>query len=248
MNKIDPINLSPSFLSRLLLKGYDYAVGEKLGLVQKETSSMNAGKVMHSFLSGAFGGKIDDIAISPYDDFRSKEARNWRDSQPDNVLIIKQKEADLYAELTERVKNHPEVKKILEGAKIEAEKTIERKVKDYKVKGVIDLIAEKDGMKIVIDHKFVGSQIFDDFERKSRYSNYDLQAAVYDFLVNPTHTYFLVIESEAPYRIKMCYASSSYLEAGASKFDRALQVIKQEAWRTPSFDLVGVQELKDWGY
>lgn len=248
MNKIDPINLSPSFLGKVLSKGYDYATAEKLGLIKKETKSMSDGKVMHSFLSAAFGGKQEDIAISPYENYRTKEARNWRDSQPDNTLIISQAQADLFAELTERVKNHPEVKKILDGASIETELLAERKIKEWNVKGILDLFAQKDGMSIVIDHKYVNSKTFDDFERKSRYDNYDLQASVYDFLKNATHIYFVVIESEAPHRIKVCYASPSYLESGGVKFDKALNIIKAEGWRSPSFDLQGVEELKDWGY
>lgn len=248
MSKIQPINLSPSFLSRLLAKGYDYAVGEKLGLVQKETATMNAGKVMHSFLSGAFGGKIDDIAISPYDDFRSKEAREWRDSQPDKVLIIKQKEADLYDELTKRVRNHPEIARILKGAKIEAEKTVERKVKEHNVKGVLDIVATKPDMVDVIDWKFVGSQVFDDFARKALYMHYDMQASVYDFLTDATHIYFVTIENEAPYRIKVWHCSLDMLEGGAGKFDKALQVIKKEQWRRPTFDIAGVEDIKGWGY
>lgn len=248
MSKIEPINLSPSFLSRLLLKGYDYATAEKLGLIQKETATMNAGKVMHSFLSGAFGGKQDDIAISPYDDFRTKEAREWRDAVPDNILIIKQKEADLYAELTERVKNHPEIKKILDGAKVEAEKTVERKVKDYNVKGVLDIVVTKTDIIDVIDWKFVGTQVFDDFAKKALYMHYDLQASVYDFLTNATHIYFVTIENEAPYRIKVWHCSPDMLEGGAIKFDKALQVIKKQAWRKPTFDITGVEDIKAWGY
>jgi len=248
MNKINPINLSPSFLSRLLLKGYDYATAEKLGLIKKETSTMNAGKVMHSYLSGAYGGKQDKIAISPYDDFRTKEARDWRDNQPDNVLIIKQKEADLYAELTERVRNHPEVKKILDGATIEAERMVERKVKEYNVKGILDIVATKKDVVDVIDWKFVGTQVFDDFAKKALWQHYDLQASVYDFLKNATHIYFVTIENEAPYRIKVWHCSPDMLESGAIKFDKALTIIKEQNWRQPTFDITGVEDIKAWGY
>lgn len=248
MNKIDPINLSPSFLSKVISKGYDYATAEKLGLIKKETKSMSDGKVMHSFLSAAFGGKQEDIAISPYENYRTKEARNWRDSQPDNTLIISQAQADLFAELTERVKNHPEVKKILDGASIEPEKIVERKLNDWNVKGILDIVAKKDGATIVIDWKYVNSKTFDDFGRKALWENYDLQASTYDFLLNATHVYFVAIESEAPHRIKVWYCSQEMLEDGAGKFDKALQIIKEAQWRKPTFDIVGVEDIKGWGY
>jgi len=209
---------------------------------------MNAGKVMHSYLSGAYGGKQDKIAISPYDDFRTKEARDWRDNQPDNVLIIKQKEADLYAELTERVRNHPEVKKILDGATIEAERMVERKVKEYNVKGILDIVATKKDIVDVIDWKFVSSQVFDGFEKKALYQHYDLQASVYDFLEEPTNVYFVAIENEAPHRIKLFHCDSSFLESGAEKFNKAFKILEKEKWRQPTFDIDEVGELISWNH
>lgn len=248
MSKIDPINLSPSFLSRLLSKGYDYAVAEKLGLISKDTASMSAGRALHSFLSAAYGGKQDEIAISPYDSFRTKEARDWRDSQPDNVTIIKQEEAELYAELVKRVQNHPALKEILDGYKLEAEKTVTKEVNGMTVKGVLDLVGKSEHSTIVIDWKFVGSQVFDDFARKSLWSHYDLQGSVYDFLTDATNIYFCVIENEAPHRIQIFHCDLSYLESGGDKFDKALKIIKAEDWRQPSFDIAEVGELISWNH
>lgn len=248
MNKIDPINISPSFLSKILSKGYDYAVAEKLGMIKKDTASMNAGKALHSFISGAFGGKQDEIAISPYENYRTKEAREWRDNTPDNVIIVSQTEADLYQKLAERVKFHPEVMMILDDVNIETEKTVERNVNGFNVKGVLDIVATKDQVVDVIDWKFVGPQVFDDFARKSLWQNYDLQASTYDFLTNATHIYFVTIENESPYRIKVWHCSPDMLESGADKFDRALKIIKEQDWREPTFDIMGVEDIKAWGY
>lgn len=242
------INLSPSFLSKVLSKGYDYAVAEKLGMIAKDNDAMSAGKALHSFLSGSFGGVIEDIAISPYSSFRTKEAREWRDSQPDRTIIIKEDEAELYKTIVDRVKNHPEVKKLLEGAKIEPEKRVEKKVNGYTVKGFLDLVATKGEAKDILDWKFVSSQVFDDFGRKALWQHYDLQASVYDFLTNATHIFFVVIENEAPHRIMVWHCDSSVLESGADKFDKALKILNKEKWREPTFDILGVYDLKAWGY
>ena len=83
-----PINLSPSFLSKLYNKGYDYAVGEKLGLIKKDTKSMSDGRLIHSLIAERLGGEQTKIAITPFDSFRTKEAREWRDSQPDDTQFV----------------------------------------------------------------------------------------------------------------------------------------------------------------
>ena len=51
------INLSPSFLSKLYDKGYDYAVGEKLGLIKKDTKSMSDGRLIHSLIAERLAGE-----------------------------------------------------------------------------------------------------------------------------------------------------------------------------------------------
>ena len=38
--------------------------------------------------------KGQDVIVSPFDEYRTKEAKEWRDSQPANCLIVKQKELD----------------------------------------------------------------------------------------------------------------------------------------------------------
>lgn len=246
MDKVDNINLSPSFLSKVLSKGYDYAVAEKMGFIIQETPSMNAGKVIHSMLSGKYGGKEDKIVISPYNNFRTKESQNWRDSQ--EAIIISKKDSVLYENIVERVVNHPEVKKILDGAEVKAEEKVTKEVNGFNVKGILDIVAIKNNVKDIIDWKFVSSQVFDDFGRKALWQHYDLQAGVYDFLTDATHVYFVAIENQAPYRIKVLHCDPSFMESGADKFSKALTILKKENWRYPSFDIQGVDDLVAWGY
>lgn len=243
-----PINLSPSFLKRVMEKGYDYAVAEKLGQVSKESAPMSDGKAIHSFISGLYGGKIEKIAISPYDSFRTNEAKAWRDSIPDDTIILKESQAEQFKAIAERVTKHPEVVKLLKGLKIEAEKTITKTVDKYTVKGILDLYATDGEVKRVIDWKFVAPGVFDDFGRKALWQHYDLQASVYDFLAEATHIYFVAIENEAPHRIKVMYCDPSFLESGADKFSKVMQTVRKENWREPTFDIQGVDNLMAWGY
>lgn len=246
MSKIQPINLSPSFLSNLLKHGYDYAVAQKLGMIERlPTASMQDGKLIHALISERLGVKTDEWVASPYDSFRTKEAREWRDSQPDNVLIVKQETIDKFNIIAERVVNHPQIKPLLEDVKPEL--IVEKQVNGFNVKGILDVLAKYNGTT-VIDWKFVSSKNFDNFAKEALYSHYDLQAAVYDFLVDATHVYFCAIESEAPHRIKLFYCDQSFLESGADKFDKALQTLKQANWRQPNFDIYTIGDLKAWGY
>jgi len=246
MNKIQPINLSPSFLSNLLKHGYDYAVAQKLGLIERlPTTAMQDGKLIHALISERLGVKTDEWVVSPYDSFRTKEAKEWRDSQPDNVLIVKQETIDKFNGIAERVVNHPQIKPLLENVKPEL--IVEKQVNGFNVKGILDVLSNYKG-KTVIDWKFVSGKNFDNFSKEALYSHYDLQASVYDFLVDATHVYFGAIESEAPHRIKLFYCDPSFLESGADKFNEALSKLKEAQWRQPNFDIEAIGDLKAWGY
>lgn len=241
-----PINLSPSFLSKVLKSGYDLAVAEKLKLIEKDTKAMSAGRALHSMISESFGGKADKVVVCPFDNYRTKASQEWRDSQDKNTIILKQSEADLYAELVDRIHKHPVISKLLDG-EIKSERIVEKEVNGLNVKGIIDLSIQNEA-KTLIDWKFVSSQVFDDFGRKALWNNYDLQAAVYDFLEDATHIYFVTIESEAPYRIKAWYCDPSMLESGADKFDKSLKILKEAGWRNVTFDITEVENIMAWGY
>lgn len=239
-----PINLSPSFLSKVLSKGYDYAVAQKLGMIPSlPTQAMSDGKLLHALIAERLGNNTDKWVVSPYDNFRTKEAKEWRDSQPDDVIITNQAKIDQYNQIADRVINHPKIKSSLQNAK--AEGVVEKRVGEYNVKGVLDVVARGEAIT-VIDWKFVSSTNFDKFDKVALYDNYDLQAAVYDFLVGATHVYFGVIENEAPYRIKLYWCDPSFLDSGANKFDKALNIIKEAGWREPDFNIEEVGTLVSW--
>jgi hypothetical protein len=245
MNRIEPLNLSPSFLAKMYDKGYDYAVGEKLGLIKKDSQAMSDGRLIHELLAERLGGDPVKVAISPYDNFRTKVAREWRDATPDDTAIVSQDKIDEMNVIVDRVLNHPVVKDYFKG-EIKPEVTIERKVEGYNIKGIIDVVV-KGETTAVYDWKFINSKSFDKFTKEAMWSHYDLQACVYDYLVEPTNVYFVVIENEVPHRIKVYHCEPSFLEHGADKFNRVLKVIKEANWREPNFDIEEVGELTDWG-
>lgn len=241
------INLSPSFLINVYDKGYDYAVAQKLGLIPKlPTEAMQDGKLLHALISEKLGGEKAKYAISTFDSFRTKESKIWRDSQPDDTPIVTEAKIKTYNEIVERLLNHPRLKKFLSDPCI-TERVIEKQVNGFNIKGILDLVSTDEESKTVIDWKFVSSQVFDTFEKKALWQNYDLQAAVYDFLEQPTNVYFCAIENEAPHRIRLFHCDSTFLESGAEKFDKTFKILQKENWREPSFDIDDVGELVSWG-
>lgn len=245
------INISPSFLIKVYEKGYDYAVAEKLGLINKpNTSSMDDGKLLHAMLSEALGGDKAKIAISPFDSFRTKEAKEWRDNQSDDTAIITIQRKELLDRIVKRVLDHKNIKPFYNNVTSLAitEKVCEKVVNGHNIKGILDLIAVEPESKSVIDWKFVSSQVFDAFDKKALYQHYDLQAAVYDYLEEPTNIYFCAIENEVPYRIKLFHCDPSFLESGAEKFDKTFKILETEKWREPTFDIDEVGELISWNH
>lgn len=239
------INLSPSFLIKVYEKGYDYAVGEKLGLFPKEdTSSMSDGRLLHALISQKLGGEKAKIAISPYDSFRTNESKQWRDSQPDDTFIVKQSKIDQLNKIVDRVVNHPNIKKLLVNCRTES--IVEKEVNGHNVKGIIDVCTKDNESTTVIDWKFVSSIVFDSFNKKALSMNYDLQASVYDFLESATSVYFGVIENQAPYRIKLFYCDSTFLESGANKFNKAFKILDEAKCREPNFDIEEIGTLMSW--
>ena len=243
-----PLNLSPSFLIQVYEKGYDYAVAQKLDLIPKlPTNAMQEGKLIHAMIAERLGGEVAQIAVSPFDAFRTKEAKEWRDRQPDDTVIVKEADMVKFKTIVDRVLNHPRLTKYFEMAAM-TEKITEKQVNGFNVKGILDLIASDNESKTVIDWKFVSSQVFDSFEKKALYMHYDLQAAVYDFLEEPTNVYFVTIENEAPHRIKLFHCDQSFLESGAEKFNKAFKILEKEKWRQPTFDIDEVGELISWNH
>lgn len=246
--KPNEINLSPTFLSKVYEKGYDYAVGEKLGLFpRKDTTAMSDGRLFHELIAEKLGGEKAKTVSSPYDNYRTKEARDWRDNQPDDVFIVSEERLNNLNQIADRAINHPKIKPLLEFP-CATELMIEKPVNGFNIKGVLDVVSVVGEKKNVIDWKFVSSLVFDSFPKKALYMNYDLQASVYDYLTEATHVYFGVIENEAPHRIKLFWCDQSFLESGADKFNKAVTIIKNAKWRQPSFDILEVGELMDWNH
>ena len=72
---------SYSQMKVILDSGIDYAVAAKRGMLPGPSSkAIDLGELAHMFV---LGGDADEFVVTPYSDFRTKEAREWKAEQLD---------------------------------------------------------------------------------------------------------------------------------------------------------------------
>lgn len=231
--------------------GIDMAVAAKRGMLPKPASrSIDLGQLAHMFV---LGGDPDAFIVSPYTDFRTKEARNWRDEALDACKIIVTKEQyDTIAAIVDNIESHPRSKELLKGEDVRHEVEMFAKVNGVDLRGKADAILQTENGLIITDIKTTAQ--FDEWKYKARRRHYDLQASVYSLIGSKsigvtesmTNFYFCVVETVAPYRVQYHHASLEFLESGNQKLAKCLEEIKKFGDKEPNFLIEEVNELGDW--
>lgn len=244
-------HLSYSTAKEIYRKGVDYAVAEKLGKVQKTYGkSVDIGTLAHAMVLGGDPNWV----VNPFDSFRTAEARKWRDSVDDKVMIISEDEFEQAGKIADAIKNHPLAKELLDETNHEIE--LKAQIEKLNFVGYADLISKD--RKIIADIKTTAQ--FDDFRYKVFRNDYDLQASVYRLFGTPeTKYYFIVAESIAPYRVQIFGTSKEFFDRGDEKLDKAIREFLEFRKRDGETDLdkinfnIGetdslllVEELGDW--
>ena len=242
---------SYSQMKVILDSGIDYAVAAKKGKLPGPSSkAIDLGELAHMFV---LGGDPDIFVVTPYSDFRTKEAREWKAEQLDaGKTIVTKEQYDAIAQIVDNIENHPMSKKLLKGENVKHEIEMFATAEDVRLRGKADaLLIEGDHM-IVTDIKTTAQ--FDEWKYKSMRRHYDLQAAVYSLIsaasqkINPSSVnfYFCVVETVAPYRVQYHHASLEFLEHGERKLADCLSKIKEFGDREPNFLIEEVNELGDF--
>lgn len=243
---------SYSSMKKILDSGIDYAVAAKNGMLPPPSSAaIDLGQLAHMLV---LGGE-DTFAISPYDDFRTKEARDWRNEQLEqgkNIITSNQFKA--VESMVSNIENHPLTPKLLlgEGWKHEVEMYASTN------EGVA-LRGKADALKVVAGQSLITTDIkttakFDDFKKKALWNHYDLQAANYNLIgafsqgIDPMgcNFYFCVVETTVPYRVQYFHCSIEFLESGERKLRDCIDAIVAFGDKDPSFLITEIGELGDW--
>lgn len=241
-------HLSYSTCKRIYRRGVDYALGVKLNLIVEPSSKQaDIGNLVHAEL---LENKLEYV-MSPYKDFRTKEAREWRDSQ--TLPILTDSEAQQVTAVCDAVRAHPLADKLI--GETEHEQQLTASINGIDFLGYADGISKD--RKIIFDLKTTSQ--FDQFKWTAFKNDYDLQASIYRLFGDQPEFYFVVAETIHPFRVQIFGTSSEFLENGDNKLDQTLQAFREFRERPGdndleriSFnvgatdDLSNVEQLGDW--
>lgn len=116
-------------------KGIDYAVAERLGIIKKTYGkAVDIGQLAHAHL---LGGE-QEFVVNPYPDFRTKEAREWRDSQ--TLPIISEEEFEAITTVVDRIKSHPLANELIFGKGTRREIELKAKIEGKDWVGRADVV------------------------------------------------------------------------------------------------------------
>lgn len=250
---------SYSQMKVILDSGIDYAVAKKIGMLPApESKSIDLGTLIHQ---NVLGGD-DAYVVSPYDSFRTKEAKEWKAEQiAEGKIVISESELAMIEDIAKNIKSHPHSAEYLYGSKIQHEVEMYATLEGIPMRAKADAVRfyEGDEKITILDLKTTGK--FDDFRWKNMRNHYDLQAAVYSIIAAATrgknlHTdmdfveyIFCVAETVAPYRVQYAVASNEYIEHGIDKLNKCIAEIKEFEKRedkTPNFQITEWLELGDF--
>lgn len=231
-----------STLKNILVNGIDWAVAYKRGDLPRPASKyIDIGTMVHQEL---LGGDKDWVAKA-YPDYRTKEAREWRDSQPDHIAILDDEQVNTIVNVTNAVKAHPLLKEVLEG--METEKPIFAKVNGVELRGKADIIQKDDAGKPVRIWDLKTTAQFQEWKYKSIRLHYDLQAATYKTLYNGDVDFaFIIAETVAPYRVQLAYLTQEAWDKGEADLVRCLEAVKEFGDKEPNFSVIEPIMIGDW--
>ena len=167
----------------------------------------------------------DIIAISPYADFRTKEAREWKAEQAElGKIITSRDEIDKALSIAETVTDDYLANF---NAKYQTEVAVFGKIGATEIKGLIDIVP--DGLDCLVDLKTTGEiGSLESLQRTIVNRGYHWQAALYLDLWNAaseekrTRFVFCFVEVDSPHETAWVELSENLLELGRTGYMNAV--------------------------
>ena len=182
-----------------------------------------------------------ELAVSPYPDFRTKEAREWKEEQIALGMTIVDQETLAEGRKAARMLTHT-CKAVAEiFAKSKTQVIVGGKINGIQVKGLVDLAPE--GEDFLADLKTTSKFTPDGFNRDMADRGYFCQAALYLALWNSTfpndqRTRFKLIwqDSSPPYEACVSEIPENEMQAGwefiVKQLDKLAHATKNNEWPT----------------
>lgn len=186
-----------------------------------------------------------EIAVSPYPDFRTKEAREWKESQLALGMTIVDAETLAEGRKAARMLTH-HCKAVAEiFAKSKTQVIVGGKIAGVQVKGLVDLAPE--GEDFLADLKTTSKFTPEGFNREMADRGYFCQAALYLALWNSLfprdqrHRFKLIWQdSSPPYEACVSEIPENEMQAGmefiVKQIDRLVYATKNNEWPTAFSD------------
>lgn len=245
---------SYSQMKVIIDRGIDYAVAVKRKQInQKFGKAVDLGELAHMFILGGHASKFE---VSLYDNYRTKEAREWQaEKQANGKTIIDKPIYDDIDKIVDMVEAHPRSKELIKGKDVQHEVEMFAKINGVDLRGKADAILKTGDSLVITDVKTTAK--FDQWHNNKYYAmnqHYDLQAANYSaiaasaYKISPSFVnfYFCVVETVYPFRVQYHHASPEFIEHGEAKLAKCLEQIKNFGDREPNFLIEEVNELGDF--
>ena len=249
---------SYSQMKVILESGIDYAVAKKNGLLPApESKAIDIGSLVHQYILGG----DEQYVVSPYDNYRTKEAQDWKKEQIANgKIVLTETENAMIKQIVENIKNHPYSKDYIFGRGIQHEVEMDAVLAGIPVRGKADALRIGKGRDhiTVLDLKTTAQ--FDQFKYRVFRNHYDLQCATYSVIAAATQGrnlqsdmdfvdyVFCVAETVAPYRVQFMRVNQEFVNHGIDKLNACLTAIKEFGDQQPNFLLTDWVELGDLSY
>lgn len=193
---------------------------------ERKSDEMSFGTIVHKMALGKGG----EFAVSPFDDYRTKDARAWRDDCTANgVIPIK---ADKFADANAMATIIRErIKRALDGADYMTEVPMFWQEGGTWFSAMMDVWCPE--RRMALDPKTTGN--IHDFQREITKFGYHIQATLYPRGLDrifPDHAgrhrfKIMPIATEAPYNSRLISISEGWRAGAEMDIDRAIRIFRQ---------------------
>ena len=189
------------------------------------TDAMNEGTALHEIIQNK-GQLSSKFAISPFDSFRTKDAKIWKAEQAgENKIVIS---SEIHNHLTSTYSQFikfasPSIKEIIENGEPEVE--LFSTEGDFPLKGIADMLLIKDNCATRLEIKSIA-----DITRANRDATdrcYDIQSSIYNQILrqkyDEVNSITLFIEKRPPYDHIILRETEEYEAVGQKKLELCLE-------------------------
>jgi hypothetical protein len=218
---------------------------------RKETPAMILGTLTHAVCLE--GQKLSALtAIKPPGmNLATKEGKAWKESSAGRTIISDEDAQDIVG-MMEQVQGNPHAAAMLKACQ-RRETPVFGDIRGVASKCLLDAHGTDGVDWVICDLKTTDDASPEGFARKVESLHYDMQAAMYCYLLGLTeqaesrpHWYWIVVEKKPPYTCAV-YSSNEWLTSGERKLEKALERLKEcresGEWPHP---WQGINELPRW--